>query len=569
MKSTRTRVLVAVVLLAAATVLVVAGAGLFGPISDGSSPPGTDGTDDRTDEPSTTDTVGYVEGYWHDDELPVDDRDDAALSEDELEAVVYRSMARVEEIRGLTFEEDVDVEVVSREEYRAESDDLFVDVTDDERLQQNVNYEALFVVDRATDAEDEFESLYGGAVDGYYDPGEEEVVLVSDSPDAPETDEIVLGHELLHALQDQQFDLSQYDRETIDQSAAKNGLIEGDAVWVETEYERLCRAEWSCVRSERSAAGSSDLNWGLYLIVYQPYADGPDYVEYLREQDDGWDAVNAAYDDPPASSADVIRPSEDREPVDVDVPDRSSDDWEQLEVDGETATETVGEVGMVAMFAADAFDSDRSAVIEREAFVTDGVGYEYDQPQTDGWAGDRLVTYVSADVDPTNESAGAIDRTGYVWHSEWETDEDAATFRDAYLELLAAHDAEAVDDRPNAFEIDDGYPGAYYVDRDDRSVTIVRAPSVDDLEGVDAVAASDEHASVGLESDDGTGGVEGGSTSEASAADAIGGGGSSADSVVVAGAVVAGTGVAIVVRRRAVSDVDSNRKTVDDATRER
>ncbi|RQG92990.1 hypothetical protein EA462_01900 [Natrarchaeobius halalkaliphilus] len=567
MRPTRTQIGVAFVAVAAIALLVVLASG--GPLGGafGESDPSADGSsDDRTVGPDTTETVGYVEGYWHDDDLPVDERDDAALSPDELEAVVYRSMARVEEIRGLTFENEVSVEIVSREEYRNESDDLFRNVSEGERLQQNVNFEALFVVDRATDAEDEFDSLYGGAVDGYYDPGNEEIVVVSDTPDAPETDEIILGHELLHALQDQQFDLSSFDRDTIDRSAATNGLVEGDAVWVETEYERRCGEEWTCVRPESATSSAADLNWGLYLIVYQPYNDGPDYVEYLREQDGGWAAVDAAYDDPPTSSAEVIRPGDDGERIDVGVPDRSSDDWTPHEVDGEVATETVGEVGMVSMFAAGAFDADRPTVLEYDAVVTADLGYEYDQPYTDGWAGDQLVTYVRTDdgpdersddggeqqADDADGSADAVEETGYVWRTEWRTDEDAREFLDGYLSLLEGYDAEPVDDRANTVEIESDYPGAYAVDHDGQSVTIVRAPSAAAIDEIHADIDPDDTDSFELEDDeaDATGTGDPTEDEAGDEVDAIGGTGAGGDSVLVVATVVAGTGVAIVVLRR-------------------
>ncbi|RQG91822.1 Hvo_1808 family surface protein [Natrarchaeobius chitinivorans] len=574
MNSTRTRFVALLAVVAVALLAVVAGGTFVGILGDG--PTETDAVvpsdADRPANPATNATIGYVGGYWYDDDLPVDDRDDAALTEEELEAVVYRSMARVEVIRELAFEDEVSVEVVSREEYRDDHDDVFGSVPDDERLQENVNYEALFLVDRATDAEDEYDSLYGGAVNGYYDPSSEEVVVVSDTPDAPETDEITLGHELLHALQDQHFDLSSFDRSTIDGTAARNGLVEGDAVRVETEYENRCETEWNCVRPAGGSSASSDINWGLYLILYQPYADGPAYVDYLKAQDDGWAAVDAAYDDPPASSSEVIRPGDERGPVDVDVPDRSSEEWDLFEVDGETATETVGEVGMVSMFAAGAFDA-TPTVIDYDTFVDDG--YEYDQPATDGWAGDELVVYVSEDADPDDPTDSA-EHAGYVWRSEWQTPEDADQFLEAYLDLLAGYDAEPVDDRANTYVIDEDYPGAYYVEADDDVVTIVRAPSVDDLEGIEegASPAGEDTLAFAGPTDEGAAGSE----SAGSVDEPESGGSDDADAIAGAvdvglgpmatvTAIVAGTAIVIVVRRRASRNTAVNSTNAGSAAR--
>ncbi|WP_323173051.1 Hvo_1808 family surface protein [Natrialba sp. PRR66] len=533
MNSTRTRLLGGLAVFAL-LVLVVAGAGGFLPFavgppsdSDENGQPNSPATDDRPADPSTNDTIGYVDGYWYDDELPVDTRDNQTLAEGELDAVISRSMARVEVIRNLTFEEDVSVDVVSREEYQdeqTENGSVFTNATGAVRLQQNVNYEALFMVDRNTDAADAAESLYGGSVNGYYDPETEQIVIVSESSGTPTPNEPVLGHELVHALQDQQFGLSGYERETIDQDNAVNGLIEGDASWVDAEYERRCGEAWACLQPERGTPGQSDLNWGLYLTIYQPYDDGPDYVEFLLEQatdetawDAGeydWEAVNAAYDDPPASSAETIRPGEERDPASVEVADRSSEGWQQLEVDGAVANETVGEAGMVSMFTADAFEWGRQPVIEQSEFLESSMGYDFDQPETDGWAGDELVTYVTDDAADaaaggSNETVDdAVTETGYVWRTEWTTTDDAEAFAGAYLELLANHNAEPVDDRQNTYEIESDYPGAYYLDVSGETVSIVRAPSVAELDAVEdgAAPAGDDTitASAGGTGDDGS-----------------------------------------------------------------
>ncbi|WP_216819669.1 Hvo_1808 family surface protein [Natronorubrum thiooxidans] len=477
---TRTRLLVALVAISTLVLALAAAGGVVPGLFVDDSP-------DRPDDPTTEDTVGYVNGYWYDDELPVDDRDDAVVDDDELEPVVYRSMARVEKIRNMTFEDDVPVEVISREEYQTEHKDIFLETTEDEQLIQNVTYETLFMVDRDTDAGDEFESMYGGAVGGYYDPETDRIVVVSDTTETPELDETVLGHELVHALQDQQFDLSSYDRMTIDQDVATNGLIEGDAAWVETEYETRCSDEWACAQpgeSEPNSEQFSQLNWGLYMTLYQPYNDGSAYIDSLRE-DGGWAAVNAAYDDPPTSSSTVIHSDEEREPVEVTVEDRSGDAWVPLEVDGEPARQTVGEAAMVSMFGADIHDRSQPSVIDSEAMLADGLsGYDYDQPYTDGWTGDELAVYVDATVDdPT-----ATD-TGYVWETEWRSSEDAQQFVTGYLDLLEIHDAEPVADRQDTYTVDDEYPGAYAIDRDGETVTIVRAPSVDDLDEINDGAA--------------------------------------------------------------------------------
>ncbi|ELY64686.1 Hvo_1808 family surface protein [Natrinema versiforme] len=464
--------------------------------------------DDRPANPTTEDTIGYVAGYWYDDDLPVDNQSTAVVAEDELDPVVYRAMARVERIRNLTFDDRVSVDVISREEYRETNGDRFANISSGNRLEQNVGYEALFTVGRNTTASDAAETVYGGAVAGYYDPETDEIVIVSENTDTPELNELTLGHELVHALQDQRFNLSQLEGTTQDGETARNGLVEGDASRVEREYEHRCGTEWDCLEpADGPSNGGLDINWGIYFSVYQPYSDGPDYVNYLRDQGEGWSAVNAAYDDPPTTTSAVIHPGSAREPANVSVPDRSSGDWRQLRVDGETANDTVGEAGMVAMFAADALDSARPSVINSTELLQGTGSYDYNHSYTNGWAGDELVVYTNDEVENTSDPAAAAGRAGYVWRTQWQSNTDTQQFVNGYLRLLENHDAEPVDGRQDTYVIDEdgGYAGAYYLNRTGQTLTIVRAPSVDELPTVEAGAAPEGEDTLEITDSSGTG----------------------------------------------------------------
>lgn len=437
-----------------------------------------DDSDDRDDDPSTEETLGYVEGYWYDTELPVDDRDGAELTESELQEVVYRSMARVELLRNRTFQGEPSVDIVSRETYLNETRQQFVNANETERLHQNIRFEALFMVDRETDALEEFSELYGGAVAGYYDPAANEIVIVSDGGDTLEMNEVTLGHELLHAQQDQYHDLQSYQRPTRDGSNAKDGLIEGEASYLDTAYEQRCGTEWSCVLpDEQGAGGGGAINWGMYFTIYQPYSDGETFVEHVFDQG-GWEAVDAVYEDPPRHSSEIIRPESygEFEAANVTVADRSSDRWQRLETQGETDYSEFGEAAMAAMLMHPTYESGGETQIIRQSEILTGDDadpIEYDHDYTDGWNGDRLVKYV------TDERS--IEESGYVWRTEWTSEAEAAEFVDGYLQLLEYRGAEPVEDRRNTFVIEDGYPGAYYLETDGDTLHIVRAPSVDEL----------------------------------------------------------------------------------------
>lgn len=491
-----------------------------------------------SDEPSTAGTIGYVEGYWYDDELPIDERDGTTVENDtEFEAVVYRSMARVETIRGLPFQEPVSVDVVDREQFLDEED--LVQLPNRDRFLENVRHEATFLVDRDTDVLDVYESIQGDAVAGQYDPVTGEVVVVTEDVENLEIDETILAHELLHALQDQHFDLTSFDRETFDEEAATNGLVEGDATHVEAEYERQCSIEWGCLEPEALPPTPDIAHDGVFLEMAHQYEDGPDYVEhFLNEADGDWTAVDERYQDPPTSATEVIRPGETHEPTVIDLDDRSNDDWHVLESGGGATADTVGEVGMVAMFADGVLDDDPS-VLSRDEVLSGTLTqeYEFDHAITEGWAGDELVTYATEADDP-NE-------TGFVWQSEWASSDDAEAFVDGYGQLLALHDGEPVDGHQDTVVIDEEYPGAYYLEHDAKTVTIVRAPSVDELPAIRDGAAPAGDDTLDFEMD---GAGDGSDDADADGADEDGTGGETADEMLPGfGVTAAAIGIAATV----------------------
>jgi hypothetical protein len=421
------------------------------------------------------DVLGWSAGYWYDEPLEVDQSD--GLNETELDALVARTQARVEAIRCLQFEEDTPVEIISRDTLRNQTGQW--NATADERQFENVVYEALLLVDDDNAVEVQQENL-GTGVGGYYDPQTNRIVVVSDNRSSLQFAEPLLAHELVHALQDQQFGLSQFDDRTIDGSNAENGIVEGDASLVETIYQRSCESgEWegTCQLPDTEQPGAGDLaNVGLYLISFQPYSDGPAFAHHLYETGEGWTAVNEAYEHPPNTSQQVMYPE--RYPDDtarnLSVEDRSIDDWERITVDGRPNYEVAGEAALFTMFTYPTFESRSAPFVERTEFVQGGQNsldpYDYSAEYTDGWDGDRLYAYRNAD----NE-------TGYVWTLAWEEKQEAATFASSYGDLLRYWDAEPVEDRADTYVIDGEFEGAYSIQLNGSVVRIVHAPTVENL----------------------------------------------------------------------------------------
>jgi hypothetical protein len=157
---------------------------------------------------------------------------------------------------------------------------------------------------------------------GYYEPADGTMYMASDLGD--EEADATLAHELVHALQDQRWDLerrSSYHPGDGDHSEAASALAEGDATSAMFD-----------VMIERSAPGSGKTALDLPDDVFAqqiregmeqgpgasaprimrsslaaPYIYGTLFVHALRRRG-GWPAVDRAWDDAPTTSEQVMHP---------------------------------------------------------------------------------------------------------------------------------------------------------------------------------------------------------------------------------------------------------------------
>lgn len=429
------------------------------------------------DEAGADGDLGVEDGVAADDALAITTAD--GLNESELDLVVTRMMARVETIRGLEFRERVPVEVISRDTYRSrrpigggEADPV------DERL-----HEAAFLVGEEQTVGEARGEVFAQNVLGYYNGSH--IVVVTDSAEGFQISRGTLVHELTHALQDQHFSLAPA-RGTHDGRLAGQGIVEGDANYVEYRYGQRCADDWECIPPpESSGGGSGPSNVGLYLSVFAPYSEGPELIAELRDRG-GWDAVDEAFANKPESTEQVIHPETypDETPVEVSVADRSSEEWRRA---GEGRSgDTVGEATLYAGLWANGVVPESNL----DEGGTELSPYTYDHPATEGWGGDRIVAY-------TNGSA-----TGYVFESTWDSGEDAREFHAAYVDLIEARGGREVE--PGVYRVPENssYGDAFRVVRQNRTVVVVNAPTVGQLDAVHAVdgetATDDEESPIGL-----------------------------------------------------------------------
>jgi hypothetical protein len=459
--------------------------------TDGSGTPGQGSTgpapaDDGSGEPPSepqpdpdTDRLGWEAGYWYNDPIAVTNED--GLNESEREAVIARTMARVELIRGLEFREAVNVSVVGRDGFSAGA--LGGEDSEALRTFDNAKFEALLLVGTEEDSMSTQDASLNASVGGYYSSKRDAIVLISDSATPTVDGEGTLAHELVHALQDQHFDLRQPAR-LRDSYNGKNGLVEGDANAVQHRFEGRCEADWRCLQSGSTDSGGdgatsgSGLHMGVYLLEYFPYADGPSLIAHLRNGSD-WSAVNAAYDRVPTSATEVIYPQRygSFEPQDVSLVDTNRAGWTRVRPPDRPDYARLGQSALATMFAYTLYDDyNRSRVIEPNRFLNSQLGQlnrtdplSYDLPPVRGWIGDRFHAY---------ERDGDI---AYVWQLDWESDDDADRFAAGYRDLLAHWGGERVADETWRLPEDSPFTGSIYLDVTDEEVVIAKAPTTDGL----------------------------------------------------------------------------------------
>ena len=480
--TTRVALLVGLVL----AILGLAGAGgpaaaaAAAPVSDSGQAVGDlagSGDPTATERPPDPpgDPLGWENGYWYNESIDVSQVDGDGLTAAEQRRFLARTMARVERLRGLEFTANVTLRFVSRERFRTgyqnrslppsvASEQLYDSFTFSEGF-----WEAMFFYgenDSARRAIREFGAeavLAYSAEEGF----ENEVIVVTESVESPAVGANVLAHELVHALQGQHFDLDapQYRPATHDARLAKDGLVEGAAAYVDYHYAERCAATWDCVEAPRGWSGTGHVEGIAYpFVVAQPYVDGAALVHELV-QEGGWAAVTDRHRSLPTATEQVIHRRTESADRSVEAPDASTDAWRLA------ARETVGEATMFLMFwrAARLHDPDvvdPSAIRDTDApFDT----LDYRSPPSSGWDGDRLLLYRNGD------------ERGYVWHTAWDTPDEASEFARAYRTLLSTEGAERRGSETWVIPQDRPFGDAFHVRRTGSTVRIVNAPSVGSL----------------------------------------------------------------------------------------
>ncbi len=252
-------------------------------------------------------------------------------------------ISQVAQLRGLSLE-PVPVDHMTQDELRQ-----MLEESDEEDLAEMAAEQDLYLflgfLEEGENLRDILVQAYTQEIIGFYDYEEARLCLVGDGAADNPMDKVTLEHEYAHALQDQHFDLSEVrDRgDDSEASAAALALIEGDATLVMAVYMyQFMTEEEQAAIGELSAAPGAVPDIEMPPIIEQtmlfPYEYGAKFVLALMQQGGGWEAINQAYSDLPASTEQIMHPRKyfrHRDgPVEVALPDLAAalgPDWSELD----------------------------------------------------------------------------------------------------------------------------------------------------------------------------------------------------------------------------------------------
>ena len=284
-------------------------------------------------------------------------------------------------------------------------------------------------------------------VAGFYEPKTKEFYLAAWLPIADQ--KRVIAHELVHALQDQHFNLRRFEdwpKGDSDAELAAHALVEGEATLVMIEYDfeqqglKLDMAKIGTL-TDNMIEQDSDSDAKSYPVLANapkvlkenlqfPYLYGAGFVGAVLKSR-SWQALDTSYITLPASTEQIMHPERflaRDNPVKIDIPDLAGSlepNWKKADAD------VNGEFGYLVTLAE--FIPKRTA-----------------RTAAEGWGGDRYSLY-------ENKTTGALMLAQYT---TWDTESDAREFFDAYLTRtekrykLGAH--ANMNSQPRVYETNEG-----------------------------------------------------------------------------------------------------------------
>jgi hypothetical protein len=235
----------------------------------------------------------------------------------------------VEAFRGKNFKRAITVTVFTKQEYQAMVAGQVSSLTPDRRKQLNAIYQCEGLMHKNTDYFAGYDSVMANMTGGFYEDGSDSINIILQDNSAGPTflDSMTIFHELVHAMQDQYFDLTtlQNNVGSSDQDYALRYVVEGEAELFGMYYSyKLYYGSYPSSSSPVMNAFSRDSGYvesyldslhlaGQPLLVRQPmlwayYSYGPVFINAVAGMN--WSVIdNTIFPSLPFRTAEVMHPS--------------------------------------------------------------------------------------------------------------------------------------------------------------------------------------------------------------------------------------------------------------------
>jgi hypothetical protein len=359
------------------------------------------------------------------------DSDDAPVwVQSELEALSARIQADVEQLRGAKFDGPVPVKVADKATLVEYMKRRTAEDTPPERLAAEERMSKMFgMIPPDMDMLAEQFRILEDQVGGFYDPSTKTFYLMDSMPKGIAG--VILAHELVHALDDQLFDLDaplEGLKDNTDAKLAYHSVIEGSGTaamntWMIQHLGEMDFSGYQEMTTEQTALLANTPPW-LWRPLLAMYLQGATFVTRSESLMQGQaasaksDDITRAFRERPRSTEQVLHPDKYWDPELRDEPHAVAisvgalpDEWTvQL-------TDTLGEL-MLALITAPPEEKPLAASSDPTEML-DQLLEPFTHSAVDGWDGDRIVLL--------SNGRGSWMRLVTVWDSERDAGEFHAT----------------------------------------------------------------------------------------------------------------------------------------------
>lgn len=359
--------------------------------------------------------------------LPASSGDDELWSQAELESVSEEIKEQIAQLRGQAFKHGVRVEIQDKDgliAYMKKRQDEFEPEADRKATERLAKLFGMVPQDLDLDAT--LQSVIEQQVGGFYDPADDAFFLMESF--TGDLARLILAHELVHALDDQWYDLDGTIESLLgstDALEAYRSVIEGSATyamqaWMMKHAMGLDR-EALMESNDMLSGGLDDAPAFLWKPLISAYMQG---MLFLADGDkrDVDSFIELAFKAPPRSMEQVLHPEKywdegkRDEPRTVQVEFEEPGDWKVVHED------TYGELYLALMTA----PADQRGGLDASnpmAFLT----LKYTNDAASGWDGDRVVLLENGDT----HAAMLVT----VWDSPEDSTEFATALKGVFSEL--------------------------------------------------------------------------------------------------------------------------------------